>query len=85
MISGTSTKVTDIVIDTYTWNLTPEQIRDNHPDLTLAEIHSALAYYHDHREEIDPQIAESDREYKAIKRPNPLTRAELEKRLNPSG
>lgn len=29
-------------------------------DLTLSEIYSALAYYHDHREEIDKSIEQSE-------------------------
>ena len=82
-ISGTSIKVQDIVTDTYKWNLTPVQIQDNYPRLSLAEIHSALAYYHDHKAEIDRQSAESDREY-SRSRPhsNPLSRKDFEQRLN---
>jgi uncharacterized protein (DUF433 family) len=34
------------------------ELRQNHPELTLAEIYSALAYYYDHKEEIDREIAE---------------------------
>lgn len=82
-ISGTSIKVTDIVADTYVWNLTPVQIQENYPRLSLSEIHSALAYYHDHKAEIDLKIAEEDREYERLRAasPNPLTRRELEQRL----
>jgi hypothetical protein len=33
-----------------------EEIVVQYPYLTLAEIHAALAYYHDHREEIDGEL-----------------------------
>ena len=35
-ISGRSLKVADVVIDTYIWNLTPEQIQKNYPGLRLS-------------------------------------------------
>ena len=86
-VSGTSIKVTDIVADAYTWNLTPNRIQDNYPTLSLAEIHAALAYYHDHRDEIDHQIAESEREYKRLRASNrnPLARSDFDKRAKTRG
>jgi uncharacterized protein (DUF433 family) len=35
-----------------------DEVATDH-DLSLAEVHAALAYYYDHREEIDRSIAES--------------------------
>ena len=32
------------------------QLQSEHPHLTLSQIHSALAYYYDHREVIDQEI-----------------------------
>jgi uncharacterized protein (DUF433 family) len=85
-ISGTSIRVSDIVIDTYTWRLAPEAILENYPRITLAEIHSALAYYHDHVAAIDSQIAQSDQELEqaratAVGQP---PRAVFEKRMSTS-
>jgi hypothetical protein len=40
--------------------MSPEEICHVHPGLTLAEVYSALAYYHDHRAEILGEI-EADR------------------------
>ena len=37
---------------------TPEQILVEYPDLTLAQIHAALAYYYDHQQEIEAELAE---------------------------
>ena len=85
-ISGTSMKVANIVIDAYRWKMSPQEIRDNYPSLSLAEIHAALAYYHDHSVEIDGQIAESDRAYETLRRshPNKLSRKVLEARIKPA-
>jgi uncharacterized protein (DUF433 family) len=35
----------------------PEQILVEHPDLSLAQIHAALAYYYDHMDEIEAELA----------------------------
>ncbi len=34
------------------------KIREAYPDLTPAQIHAALAYYYDNREEIDAELNE---------------------------
>ena len=34
-----------------------EEIIRQYPHLTAAEVHAAFAYYHDHREEIDAELA----------------------------
>jgi uncharacterized protein (DUF433 family) len=36
--------------------LAPEEIVRHFRYLTLGEVHSAMAYYHDHRDEIDAEI-----------------------------
>jgi len=40
---------------------TPDQMVESFPQLTLSQIHSALAYYHDHKAEIDKTIEEEHR------------------------
>ncbi len=34
----------------------PDEIIAEHPGLTLAEVYAALAYYHDHHQEIDADL-----------------------------
>ena len=82
-IRNTTLKVADLAIDTEVWHLTLDQIRDNYPRLSLAQIHAALSYYHDHREEIDRFIAEQTEEYERLRAASPpqLTRQHLEERL----
>lgn len=43
----------------------PEEIRESFPTLTLAEVYSAVAYYLDHRAEMDRQLIESEADYQA--------------------
>ncbi len=46
------------VIDVAIWTrqgMTPEQIAHEYP-LSLSEIHAALAYYYDHKDELDEQL-----------------------------
>ena len=38
--------------------LTPDEICDAHPGVTLAQVHAALSYYFEHKEEIDKAIRE---------------------------
>jgi uncharacterized protein (DUF433 family) len=42
--------------------LTPEQIQDEYPDLTLAEIYAALSYYYGNTDEIEAEMSR-DREW----------------------
>ena len=53
-IAGQRIRVRDIVAARDLGGLTPEEIAANvYPELTLAQVYSALAYYEDHRAEID--------------------------------
>ena len=53
-IAGHRIRVRDIVAARDVGGLSPEEIAANvYPGLSLAEVYAALAYYEDHREEID--------------------------------
>jgi len=58
-ITNTKTKVYRIVI-WYQQGMTPEEIADEYPHLTLASVYAALAYYHANKEEIETQIQAED-------------------------
>jgi hypothetical protein len=45
-----------IVMDYLARGLCPEDLVRHYPYLKLAEVHSAMAYYHDHQDEIDGEI-----------------------------
>jgi uncharacterized protein (DUF433 family) len=61
IISGTRTKVIQIAMEKIGWGWDADQIHRQYPYLTLGQIHSALAYYYDHKEELDRAIEESER------------------------
>jgi uncharacterized protein (DUF433 family) len=44
-ISGTKTKVIEVALDRVAYGWSPEEIHFQHNYLSLAQIHSALAYY----------------------------------------
>ena len=47
-------RVAMIVMDYLAYGWSPDEIHRQHPHLTLAEVHSAMAYYYDHQDEILP-------------------------------
>ena len=60
-VDGTRVCVSDLVC-LLKRGFTPEQMRAHHSDrpLTLAEVHSALAYYYDNTGEIEAEFARED-------------------------
>lgn len=56
LIEGTTMKVVELVLETHAYGWSPDELLFQHPYLTLGEIHSALAYYWDHKEELDRDI-----------------------------
>src|SRR5438105_612693 len=59
VIEGSRSRVSMIVQDAVT--MTPREIHEAYPHLSLAAIYSALSYYEDHKAEVDAEIAEADR------------------------
>lgn len=55
-IAGTTMKVVELVVEQQAYGWSPEELRFQHPYLELGQIHSALAYYWDHREELERDI-----------------------------
>jgi len=55
-IAETTTKVVELVLDHLAYGWSPEEIHFQHPSLAMGQIHSALAYYWDHKAEIDSDI-----------------------------
>jgi uncharacterized protein (DUF433 family) len=58
-VAGTRIRVQDIRVWHELQGLTPEEIIAQYPQLSLADVHAALTYYHDHRDEIQRQIREA--------------------------
>ena len=62
VIEGTRFPVRSVVFYALTIGLTPEEIVEKFPHLSLAQIYDALAYYYDNRVEIEQDILENTEE-----------------------
>jgi uncharacterized protein (DUF433 family) len=73
-IAGHRIRVMDIVVCHEQQGMSPDEIVSFYPGVTLADIHAALAYYFDHRDEIQHDIEEERRFVDEVRRstPSPL-------------
>jgi uncharacterized protein (DUF433 family) len=62
VINGARTKIAQLVSEVMAYGWSPEELHFQHPHLSMSQIHSALGYYWEHREEIEHQI-EADLKY----------------------
>ncbi len=56
IIAGTNVKVVELILDHVAYGWSPEELHLQHPHLAMGQIHSALAYYWDHKSELDQDI-----------------------------
>jgi uncharacterized protein (DUF433 family) len=66
-LTGTQTKVIEVALDHLAHHWDADEIQRQHPHLSLGQIHSALAYYYDHQEEMDKAIEAQLQQVVAIK------------------
>jgi len=59
-IAGHRIRVIDVVVWQQKLGWTPEEMIGHYPQLTLADIHAALAYYWANKEEVDQSIVDSE-------------------------
>jgi uncharacterized protein (DUF433 family) len=69
-IAGTRFTVKDVVVNHF-FNRIPLEVIAAEWDLPVAGVYAAIAYYYDHREEIDKKIADDDEFYRRMKRITP--------------
>lgn len=62
IVEGTRTRVIDIAIEYEMLGHSPDEIISSHPYLTLPQVHDALSFYYENRDELD-QKAERDQEF----------------------
>lgn len=78
IIAGTTMKVIELVLAQSAYGWSAEELKAQFPYLTLGQIHSALAFYWDHRGELDEDIEQRlekvDRIQKEISAPPLLAR-----------
>lgn len=78
-IAETRSRVLDVVIDRNGFGYSPEETCRQHPHLALAQVHSALAYYFDHKDQLDADIERRENEAETLRRE--LEDPELQERL----
>jgi uncharacterized protein (DUF433 family) len=74
-IAGTRVRVQDIYVDSEVLGKTPEEIVTALPHLNLSQVHAALAYYFEHREEILDELRQDEQFVALLKEqtgPGPL-------------
>lgn len=81
IISGTRTPIRSIV-GYYKMGLSPEEILEGLPYLTLSQIYDALSYYFDHQEEIEMDIARNTEEELMKKYPETILKNEYHQTLS---
>lgn len=67
-IAGTRIKVSLIATLSERNRMTPDEIVEAYPHLTLAQVHSALAYYWEHRDEIQQEIRQEQSFVEALQK-----------------
>lgn len=78
-IAETRSRVIDVAMERSNFGYSPEEVCRQHPHLTLAQVHSALAYYFDHEDELDAEIERREKKTEALRRD--LEDSELQERL----
>ncbi len=58
ILRGTNFPVSAVVVYVLRHGMTPEELVQTFSHLTLAQVYDALSYYYDHREEMEPLVAE---------------------------
>lgn len=60
VVAGTDIKVSQIASEVERLGMTPDQIVEAHPHLTLADVHAALSYYYDQPDAIRDEWREAE-------------------------
>lgn len=68
IIAGTRIKVSFVAREHVEMDMSPREILEAHPHLTLAKIHGALSYYYDHEAEIQAELREADEMVEKLRR-----------------
>lgn len=55
-IENANTKIVELVAAAKSHGWSAEELAYQHPHLTLGQVHSALAYYWDHRDEVEADL-----------------------------
>jgi uncharacterized protein (DUF433 family) len=73
LIAGTTMKVIELVLEQHAYGWSAEELHFQHPYLSLGQIHSALAFYWDHKDELDQDIAQRYARVEELRRITPTS------------
>ena len=73
LIRGTTMKVIELVLEQNAYGWSAEELHFQHPYLSLGQIHSALAYYWDHKDELDRNITQRRLQVEELRRTTPTS------------
>jgi len=72
-IAGTTMKIVELVGEKLCFGWSPEELLFQHPYLSLGQIHAALAYYWDHADAFDKDMADRLQKIKNLKKKAPTS------------
>ena len=86
-IDGTGIKVVMLATSHLAYGWDAEELQRQYPQLSLGQVHSALAYYYDHEQEMSTLIAQRHRQGEEIIKElgEPALRAKLRAMRHTSG
>jgi uncharacterized protein (DUF433 family) len=67
VIADTTMKVVELVTAHHAYGWSPEELHFQYPHISLGKVYSALAYYWDHKDTIDADIARRDQKVEALR------------------
>src|SRR5262245_15856699 len=70
-ILGHRIKVKHVALWYEQMGMSPAEIVASYPTITLAQVHAALAYFYDHRAEIEAEMAEEDQMFEELEAKQP--------------
>lgn len=73
-ILGHRIKVRHVAVWHDRMGMTPTEIAATYPPISLAQVHAALSYYYDHRDEIQAAIEEEERFVETLRAEAPPSR-----------
>ena len=70
MIRGTRFPVRSVVVYVLRHGVTPEEMVRDWPHLTLGQVYGALAFYYDHKAEIDADLDANEALFEQARKPS---------------
>ena len=66
-IKGTGMKLIELVREHLAYGWSADELHEQHPALTLGQIHSALGFFYDHQSEFETEMERADQEFARLR------------------